>query len=276
MSVTPMQPPIPKLKKEAIVSALKKGNRVDGRSFEDFRSITIELNPIPKRSNGSALVKLGNTSVLVGVKIGVERPFPDRPNEGVLQVHAEFVPLASPSFEPGPPDENAVEVARVIDRCLRESKSIDLGELVIVPGKYSWSIYNDIYLLDHDGNVTDASTLASMAALNVAKLPKLVSVENDQVRIDYSTMDKPLPVKLNVVTVTVVKIGGYILVDPNLDEEILAEAKAAIGIDSNGRIVGIQKSGGGLSVSEVRYAVDIAIKKGRELLTLLEKTLKTV
>ncbi len=276
MSVTPIQPPIPKLKREAIIYALRKGARVDGRGFEDFRPITIELNPIPRRSNGSALVKLGNTSVLVGVKIGVERPFPDRPSEGVLQVHAEFVPLASPSFEPGPPDENAVEVARVIDRCLRESKSIDLGELVLVPGKYSWSIYNDIYLLDHDGNVTDASTLASMAALNVARLPKLVSIENDQVKVDHSIMDKQLPVKLNVVTVTLVKIGGYMLVDPNLDEEILAEAKITIGIDSSSRIVGIQKSGGGLSVSELRYAVDTAIGKSRELLALLEKALKTV
>jgi len=97
-------------------------------------------------------------------------PFKDRPNEGVLQVHAEFVPLASPSFEPGPPDENAVELARVIDRSLREPKVVKLDELVVEPGRVVWVVYNDIYLMDFAGNAMDASMLASMAALATSKI----------------------------------------------------------------------------------------------------------
>ncbi len=275
MSLTPTSQPImPRLKRDTLISLLKKGNRIDGRAPEDYRPITIQLNPIPK-AEGSALVKIGDTMVMTGVKTEIGEPFRDRPFEGVLQVHAEYVPLASPSFEPGPPDENAIEAARVIDRCLREPKAIKLDELVIIPGRKVWVIFNDIYLIDHDGNVVDAGALATMAALNTTKLPKIIGIEGDNVVIDRGVRETPLPLSLNVVTVTLAKIGGYIIVDPNLDEELIADARLTIGFDSLGRIVGLQKMGmSGFTRSELDYAIDLAFKKAKELHELLEKVLK--
>jgi len=275
VSLTPTsQPVMPRLKRDTLLSLLRKGNRIDGRGPEDYRPITIQLNPIPK-AEGSALVKLGDTMVMVGVKTEVGEPFRDRPFEGVLQVHAEFVPLASPSFEPGPPDENAIEAARVIDRCLREPRAIKLDELVIIPGRKVWIVFNDIYLIDHDGNVIDAGALATMAALNTVKLPKVVGIEGDNVVIDRGVRETSLPLSLNVVTVTLAKIGDYIIVDPCLDEELIADARLAIGFDSLGRIVGMQKMGmSGFTRSEIDYAVELAFKKARELHELLEKVLK--
>ena len=275
MSLTPTSQPImPRLKRDTLISLLKKGNRIDGRAPEDYRPITIQLNPIPK-AEGSALVKIGDTMVMTGVKTEIGEPFRDRPFEGVLQVHAEYVPLASPSFEPGPPDENAIEAARVIDRCLREPKAIKLDELVIIPGRKVWVIFNDIYLIDHDGNVMDAGALATMAALNTTKLPKIIGIEGDNVVIDRGVRETPLPLSLNVVTVTLAKIGGYIIVDPNLDEELIADARLTIGFDSLGRIVGLQKMGmSGFTRSELDYAIDLAFKKAKELHELLEKVLK--
>ncbi len=275
MSLTPTQLPIiPRLKRETILSLARNGTRIDGRKLEDYRPIQVQLNPVNK-AEGSALVKLGDTMVLTGIKIEVGEPYRDRPNEGVLQVHAEFVPLASPSFEPGPPDENAIEVARVIDRSLREPKAVKLDELVIIPGKKVWVVFNDIYLLDHDGNVIDAGMLASMLALNMAKLPKIVSIQDDNVVIDKTVKEKPLPLSLNVVTVTIGKIGGYFIVDPNLEEEVILDAKITIAIDSKGRIVGMQKTGfEGFRTNELDYIIDLALKKARELHEFLEKVLK--
>ncbi|MEM4542135.1 MAG: exosome complex component Rrp42, partial [Desulfurococcaceae archaeon] len=137
MSITPEKEPLPKLYVEQLVKSLKRGERVDGRGLLDYRPISVILNPIEK-SEGSALVKLGKTQIIAGVKLDIGAPYPDRPSEGVLQVHAEFVPLASPSFEPGPPDENAIELARVIDRSLREPRVLDLEKLIIEPGKLAW------------------------------------------------------------------------------------------------------------------------------------------
>jgi len=274
MSLTPTrQPIIPKIKRETIKKLIKKGERIDGRKLDEYRPIEIILNPIPK-AEGSAWVKLGNTIVMTGIKLEVGTPYSDRPNEGVLQVHAEFVPLASPTFEPGPPDENAIETARVIDRSLREPRAIRLEDLVIIPGRKVWLVFNDIYLIDHDGNIIDAGMLSSMLALNLAKIPKIVSIEDDNVVIDKTVKETPLPLNLNVVTVTIGLIDDIPLVDPLLEEELVIDSKITIAFDEKGRITGIQKAGmKGIRTLVLDEVVDIASKKASELHELLRKVL---
>src|SRR3989339_763253 len=74
--------------------------------------------------DGSARVKIGNTEVLVGVKMTVGEPYPDSADEGNLMVSAELRPISSPRFENGPPKFNSIEIGRVTDRVLRESHFI--------------------------------------------------------------------------------------------------------------------------------------------------------
>ncbi len=105
------------------------GKRIDGRTLTDYREFTIEQGVIEK-AEGSARVFLGKTQILVGVKVETGEPFPDTPNEGVMTVNAELVPLASPTYETGPPDETSIELARIVDRGIRESKAIDTEKLV--------------------------------------------------------------------------------------------------------------------------------------------------
>lgn len=274
MSITPTrQPSIPRIKRETIKRLITRGERIDGRGLEDYRPIDIALNIVPK-AEGSALVKLGNTIIMTGIKLEIGTPYADRPNEGVLQVHAEFVPLASPTFEPGPPDENAIEAARVIDRSLREPRAIRLEDLVIIPGKKVWLVFNDIYLLDHDGNITDAGMLSSMLALNTAKIPKIVNIEGDNVIIDKTIKEKPLPINLNVVTITIGLLEDNLIVDPSLDEELVLDSKITIGVDEKGRIVGIQKTGmKGMKTRELDRAIELALRKAEELHALLRKVL---
>src|SRR6266705_3404613 len=119
------------------------------------------------------MISRGKRIVLVGVKVQTGPPFPDTPDEGVLTVNAELVPLASPSFEAGPPSEEAIELARVVDRGIRESKAIDMKSLVLQKGKTVQVVYVDIYVLDHDGNLIDAASMAALAALINAKVPKM-------------------------------------------------------------------------------------------------------
>ncbi len=274
MSTTPSNIPIlPRLKKESIKSLAAKGLRLDGRRLDEYRKIVIETNYVPK-AEGSALVKLGNTVVLVGVKMEVGTPFPDTPNEGVLTVNAEFVPLASPSFEPGPPDENAIELARVIDRSLREIRVIDLEKLALIPGEKVWIIWVDIYVLNHDGNLLDASALAAMAALMTARIPK-VEVSESEVKVDKSVKTSRLPLNHRVVTVTIGKLGDYLLIDPTEDEELVLDAKIAISVSEDGRIAGIQKMGAGyFTVEEIEKAAEMALKAGNELHRILLEYVK--
>ncbi|OYT39810.1 MAG: exosome complex component Rrp42 [Desulfurococcales archaeon ex4484_58] len=274
MSITPTkQPIIPSIKKETIKRLLKKGERIDGRSLDSYRSINILLNPIPK-AEGSALVKIGNTMVMTGVKLEIGTPYSDRPNEGILQVHAEFVPLASPTFEPGPPDEDAIEVARVIDRSLREPRAIKLEDLVLIPGKKVWLIFNDLYLLDYDGNVVDAGMLSTILALNMAKIPYVNITSEENITIDRSTRIKPLPLNLNVVTVTIGIFEEDLIVDPCLEEELVLDSKITFAIDEYNRIVGLQRTGmKGIKTALFEKAMELALSKGRELHELLRKVL---
>jgi len=146
---------------EYVKKMVSEGKREDGRGFEDFRKLSIEQGYI-KNAEGSAMVTLGETKVLVGVKMEIGEPFPDRPDEGVLMVNAELGPIASPDFESGPPDEQSVELARVVDRGVRESKVIDMKKLCIEPGEKVWMVCVDIHVLNDCGNLIDASSLGDI------------------------------------------------------------------------------------------------------------------
>jgi len=102
------------LKRNKILKLLESGQRVDGRAFDEHRKLTIETGVIPK-ANGSARVKLGDTEVIAGIKIQPDRPFPDMGDKGIFICTAEILPLAHPTAEPGPPGEDVIELARVVD-----------------------------------------------------------------------------------------------------------------------------------------------------------------
>ncbi|MCC2649030.1 MAG: ecx1, partial [Nitrososphaeraceae archaeon] len=147
------------LRKQQMWDAISKGKRLDGRNLDDIRPLEIELDII-KKANGSAKVKLGNSEVIAGVKIETGEPFEGLENKGALIVSAEVLPTASPYIEPGPPDEETVELARVVDRGIRESEMIDLDKLVLVPGKIVYTIFVDCSIINADGNLFDATSYA--------------------------------------------------------------------------------------------------------------------
>jgi exosome complex component RRP42 len=241
---------------------MAKGKRLDGRGLTDYREIKVEQGII-ERAEGSARVLLGKTEVLVGTKIETGEPFPDTPNEGVLTVNAELVPLASSTFEPGPPDENSIELARIVDRGIRESKAIDVEKLVIEAGKNVFVVFVDVYVLNHDGNLIDASALAAVAALLNTKMPNY-EIEEGQVKIKQGYT--PLPIKRRPITVTFAKIGDRLVVDPWLEEEQVMDARISMAIDDDGNICAIQKGGTGyFTQQQAVEAAKIAREKAGEM-----------
>lgn len=244
---------------------IDEGMRIDERKFDEFRKIKIETSVI-KKAEGSARILLGNTHVLVGVKLSVGTPFPDSPNEGVLIVNAELVPVASPTFDPGPPDENAIELARVVDRGIRESKCIDLEKLCIEEGKKVWMINIDIHVLDHDGNLIDASALGAIAALLNSNIPRY-----EDEKIMYGVYEGKIPVNDAPIAITVTKVSTKLLIDPNLEEENALDARITISTNEKGEICAIQKGGiGFFTTDEIKEATNLSISKGKELRKLVK------
>jgi exosome complex component RRP42 len=271
MSITPSNENIvPLIKRESILASLDRGIRADGRKFNEYRPLSITLS-YAKKADGSALVKLGDTTVLAGIKVEPEEPFEDTPNQGNLVVNVELLPLAYETFEPGPPDERAIELSRVVDRSLRDSKSIDLSKLVIEPGKKIWTVWVDIYVLDYGGNILDACTLAAVSALYDTRLPKVVK-EGDEIKIIKEEKGEKLPMNFPVVTVSVAKIGKHLVVDPDLDEEGIMDAKISLSYTPEGRIVGIQKTGiGTFTLTEIDNVETLARSVSQKLLEELKK-----
>jgi exosome complex component RRP42 len=251
-----------RVKQKQIAQMIAKGKRLDGRGLRDYREIKVEQGIIEK-AEGSARVLLGKTEVMAGVKIETGEPFADTPNEGVLTVNAELVPLASPTFEPGPPDENSIELARVVDRGIRESKAIDVEKLCISPGKKVFVIFVDIYVLNHDGNLIDASALAALAALLNTKMFNY-EVEEGEVKIKPGYTS--LPLRKHPIAVTLAKINDNLVVDPWLEEEQIMDARITITVDDDGNICALQKGGSGyFTPKHVLEAVQIAREKADEL-----------
>jgi len=251
-----------RVKQKQIAQLIDAGKRLDGRGLTDHREFTIEEGLI-ERAEGSARIRLGKTDVLVGVKIETGEPFPDTPNDGVLTVNAELVPLASPNFEPGPPDENSIELARIVDRGIRESKAVDTEKLCIEPGKKVFVVFVDVYILNHDGNLIDAAALAAVSALINAKMPNY-EIEDGEVKI--KTGYSPLPLKSHPITVTMAKINDKLIVDPWIEEEQVMDARISIAINDEGNICAIQKGGAGFfSPQKILEASKLAQEKAAEL-----------
>lgn len=242
---------------------LSKNLREDGRKLMNYRNIDIKVNPIA-RANGSAHVKFGNTEVLVGVKIDAGTPFPDTPEEGVLMVGAELSPLASSEFEAGPPPIDAIEIARVIDRTIRESKVIQLDKLCITPKEKVWMVFVDIYPLNDDGNLFDAAALGATIALKNAVFPRY-NKDEDKVEHKEFTKEK-LPLNKMPVLCTFGKINDSLVADMTLREYKACDSRLSVATLENGTICAMQKGMEGLfTQKEILSLVSTAKKLGKEL-----------
>jgi len=263
---------VSEIERKHVISLLEHGKRFDGRQLGEIRPVEMEVGFIEK-AEGSARVKLGQTEVVIGVKTDVGTPFSDTPNRAVFTTTAELIPLASPTFEPGPPNENAVELARVVDRGIRESQCIDLQseDMVFIPGEKVRIVFLDMYILDHDGNLFDACALGAAAAFLTAKIKK-GRVDPDTGELEMLEERIPLPLireKFPICT-TFVRIDKYQVIDPCLAEERVMDARITFGITEDGHIVAGQKGmAGAFRYEEIIEMSKQAMEKAKELQELL-------
>jgi len=247
--------------KNHLIKALDKNVRTDGRKCLDYRKISIETG-VCKNAEGSSRVKFGDAEVIAGVKLEINEPYPDSPDEGSIMVGVELTPLANPEFELGRPGIDSIELARVTDRGIRESGAINLKKLCIKKGELCWMVIIDVIPINADGNLFDMAALAAMAALKDAKLPELVDG-----KIEYDKLTKnALPLEKEPISITVRKIGNHYLVDPTEDEEAMTESRLTVAVGKDGTIHAMQKGEvKTISKEDVAQFVKIAKEKAKEL-----------
>ncbi|XP_070554740.1 exosome complex component RRP43-like [Ptychodera flava] len=255
----------------------KEDVRPDGRELGEIRSTILNIGSIGT-AEGSALVKLGNTTAVCGVKAELAVPTVENPEHGYIVPNVDLPPLCSPRFRPGPPSEQAQVVSQFIDDVIKNSKVISLEDLCVLKGKIVWVLYCDMMCLDYDGNVIDACVIALLAALRNVSLPSLKIDEETGAPTVTTSTKTSLQVKSEPVSTSFAVFDDEIIfADPTNEEECLATGVVTIVTDGHGRLCAVHKPGGSpLSDMQLKDCIKRALSRGEEVRKLLNETCITL
>lgn len=266
--------------KTFVLHGVEENFRIDGREREDYRPIELETD-IVSHAFGSARLRLANTDVLVAVKIEVDSPFPERPNEGKLEFFVDCSANATPDFEGRGGEDLAVEISNTLSSAYHSPKVFDLRKLCIVKGKKCWKLYVDILLLECGGNLFDAVSLAVKAALWNTQVPLIREVDMDGNNINLNVSDnlndcQKLDVQNAPVMVTVCKIGEKCIVDPNVAEEQCSVGSIVVAVSGNKFSTVLQTGTGSLHPSTLVESLRLGLKVAQGLNEALWEALQQI
>ncbi|XP_030294493.1 exosome complex component RRP43 [Sparus aurata] len=256
-------------------SFLKENCRPDGRELSEFRTTTLNIGSI-STADGSALVKVGNTTVICGIKAELTNPTVEAPGKGYIVPNVDLPPLCSSRFRPGPPSEQAQAASQFVADVIESSEVIQTEDLCIERGKLCWVLYCDLMCLDYDGNLLDACTIALLAALKNTKLPEVtISTETPEVNLAKT---RGLHIHKHPVSASFCVFDDSILiVDPTAEEESLKTAQLTVVTDEEDRLCTVHKPGGtSLSGEKLQECISRATARQREIQKLIDKVTRSV
>uniref|UniRef100_A0A4W4EVY9 Exosome complex component RRP45 n=1 Tax=Electrophorus electricus TaxID=8005 RepID=A0A4W4EVY9_ELEEL len=232
-----------------LLKAIESKKRLDGRQTYDYRSIKISFGT----DYGCCSVNLGKTRVLAQVSCELVPPKDSRPTEGIIFLNLELSPMASPAFQTNRQSELLVTLNRQLERCLRNSRCIDTESLCVVSGEKVWQIRVDVHVLNHDGNLMDAASIAAISALCHFKRPD-VAIQGRDVTVFGPAERDPVPLSIYHMPVCVsfafFQQGTYLLVDPCEKEELIMDGLLVMAMNKHREICSIQSSGGIMLLKE--------------------------
>uniref|UniRef100_A0A182P5V7 Ribosomal RNA-processing protein 43 n=1 Tax=Anopheles epiroticus TaxID=199890 RepID=A0A182P5V7_9DIPT len=248
---------------------LENNIRPDGRELEDLRPLAISFEVI-NSADGSAIVKVGNTTVVCGIKAELAMPNALEPKLGFLVPNVELSPVSSTSYRPGPPCDEAQVYSQSLADAISNSRCIDLQDLCVSPGKLVWCLYCDLVCLDHDGCVFDAAIIALVAAFHTVKLPTIrYNSDTEETEADTSSL-LPLAVHCLPVTTTFLLVADRLIADPTAEEEKLASTTLTVTV-SDGKMSFFNQSGGHpMDCATLKKCVDSAMKRERSIKKMIQ------
>ncbi|KAJ7316138.1 hypothetical protein JRQ81_002300 [Phrynocephalus forsythii] len=255
---------------------LKENCRPDGRGLGEFRTTTVNIGSITT-ADGSALVKLGNTTVVCGIKAEFAAPPGDANNKGYIVPNVDLPPLCSTRFRPGPPGEEAQAASQFIADVIENSQIVQKEDLCIADGKIVWVLYCDIICLDYDGNLLDACVCALLAALRNVQLP-VVTINEETGLAEVNLKEKlPFTVRKQPVATSFVLFDSLVIVDPTAEEEDLSTGMLTIVTDEEGKLCSVYKPGGSaLTEAKLQDCISRATTRQKEVNKLMDKVVKSI
>lgn len=114
---------------------LKAGQRFDGRKIEETRALGIE------QLKNSSLLKMGKSQLLVVFQKAMTKPYPDKPQEGVVNFNVSF---GIRKYD---------KIANLLHRVYIKQKCIDLEKLCVRFGEEVVLIHVDLRFLSCDEGI---------------------------------------------------------------------------------------------------------------------------
>ena len=242
---------------------LNKQTRADNRKFNEGRKVIVSTGTIDT-ADGSSSVKLGNSSCLTGLKAIAIKP-PSDSTKGEVSIQVRMPHNWDQIRHNHPYLGDSETVSSSLANKLTESllACLDLNSLVIIPGRYVWSLEIELIYLDYDGNYEDLAFVSLLTCLRDTSLPEVTvkTSSDDQMSNLLSLQDELVYSKKKFTKLvldevplncTFVQLKDNFLLDPTLDEESLASGCLSITATCpSGTITSVVKLGGSPMSEEV-------------------------
>eukprot|EP00750_Incisomonas_marina_P026753 INCI5942.3.p2 GENE.INCI5942.3~~INCI5942.3.p2 ORF type:complete len:293 (+),score=58.12 INCI5942.3:740-1618(+) len=261
---------------------IEKGVRPDRRQLLEYRDIKISTGSVAT-ADASALVRLGDSAVLCGIKLEVKAPEHNTPEAGEVDIKVQAWPLCSPSAKIGAASEEALRLGQSLFRVITTHGMVDLGQLCIAKGRAVWVLRCDVMVLDDSGNLQDAALLAVVAALRTLRIPGHRIAE--AVAVDGASRNSGgegatveltgepgqlLEIANTPLSCSFAVFDKQVIVDPTHKEEEVADGQVTITRLADSRLCSVYKPGGlGLTAAQLAFC----LKQSKQILAKMHALL---
>jgi exosome complex component RRP41 len=223
----------------------KKGTRLDGRKFDELRSIKIDVGVL-SNADGSAYIEQGKNKILAAV-FGPREMHPKHlslPERMVIRCRYHMAPFSVQERKSPAPSRREVELSKVIREALEPSIFLE----------YYPRIGIDIFIevLQADGSTRCASITAASLAL----------------------ADAGIPMRDLVSACSAGKIDGTIVLDLMDTEDKMGEADLPLALMPNFNAVTLLQMDGNLTQEEFEKAVSLATEGCKKIYAMQKEVLK--
>ncbi|CAG9462291.1 unnamed protein product [Pedinophyceae sp. YPF-701] len=249
---------------------LEAGARPDGRALGETRALSVTHGTVTT-ADSSALVSLGDTTVLACVKLEVAVPSDAAPDCGRIETAVEVSPLAAPNLRSPAAPPLAHTVTEHLARHVNSNDCVDARELCIVPRSACWVLRLDVNVLGADGGVRDAALIAAVSALRTLRLPPVQLNDVGNVEADGGGAGRALTLARLPASVTCGVSRGRVIADLTAEEEALVDGAVCVTLADADTLLGIEKLGEANTVDMVVLStcVDFARRRAAEVQDLV-------
>ncbi|XP_074593503.1 uncharacterized protein LOC141849182 [Brevipalpus obovatus] len=258
---------VPNCNRDFIAKSVNEDKRIDGRGMRDFRELNIGFG----LEYGSCIVSLGATKVMCNISYQVVEPKIAKPCEGILNIRLDLSAMMVHNRE------ESVEISRLIEKNIRDSKCLDMESLCILAGDKVIQLDADLIALNEDGNVTECCSIALLASLSHYRRPDITIKDGEMI---IHSFDEHHPIPLHILHSPYCTSFSFFenskfVIDPVQAEEQVCDSHLTVGANLYREITVIHISGKSMIHKDtVLRCCDLAIERSKFLTKFVREAIQ--